>query len=186
MTGVYKRTLQKNIFYRWLTDNKATAFTEAVILLPVMVSMLMGVYDLGRGITTNQRVIAASQIIGDLIARDRSVDMATLQDMIKAGELALDPYDTAPFGYDIVSLEFDDANNPVVLWRVTHNMQPNEEAVQSTAGLSTPGDGLIVVTTVYGYEPFFSNFVVDRIDMEEVAFLHGRRSSTVTCADCPT
>lgn len=172
-------------FIRWVREEKGTALTETLVLMPVLVSLLMGVYDLGQGITTNQKVIGASQIIGDLIARNREVDMTSLEDMIRAGELAIEPYSTVPFGYDIVSIQFDDDGDPVVLWRVTENTAPNDEAVASTEGLGVPGDGIIVVTTSYRFEPFFSQFVVDRIDMREVAFLHGRRSSTVTCDDCP-
>lgn len=171
---------------RWVVEEEATAFTETVILMPVLVSLLMGCYDLGQGITTNQKVIGASQIIGDLIARNRSITASDLEDMITAGELAIDPYSREPFGYDIVSVEFDDDGNPDVLWRLTYNTDENDDAVASTEDLGAAGDGLIVVTTTYRYKPFFSHFVVDHINMKEVAFLHGRRSATITCDDCPS
>lgn len=171
---------------RWAREEDATAFTEAVILLPIMSSLLMGCFDLGRGITANQKTIGASQIIGDLIARDRSVTRDSLDDIIKAGELAIEPYSTEPFGYDIVSVRFSATGAPEVLWRVTENSDENGDAVESTRGLGTAGDGLIVVTTTYTYSPYFFNFITQDIQMKEVAFLHGRRSATVACADCPT
>lgn len=170
---------------RWAVEEDGTAFIEAAMLMPLLASMLMGVYDIGQGLSTNQRVIGASQIVGDLIARNRNLQYADLQDMIKAGELALDPYSKAPFGYDIVSVQFDADGNPVVLWRVTHNTAANDAAVDSTRGLGAAGDGLVVVTATYNYQPLFFNFFVDTINMKEVAFLHGRRSATVTCSDCP-
>lgn len=170
---------------RWLRDDSGNAMIEAGLLLPLCVTMLMGVYDIGQGLTTNQKVVGASQIMGDLIARDRSVTMTGLQDIIKAGELALQPYDTAPFGYDIVSVQFDDAGDPEILWRVTENTEENDDAVESTKGLGEEGDGLVIVTTSYRFTPFFSDVVLDDIEMKEVAFLHGRRSATVACADCP-
>lgn len=172
-------------FLRWVSEERGTAFTEAVILMPVLVTMLMACYDLGQGITTNQKVIGASQIMGDLIARDRSVDMAMIDDIVTAGELAIQPYPTTPFGYDIVSIEFDVDGSPMVLWRVTENMGENDDAVASTEGLGAPGEGVLIVTTSYDFDPFFTNFIVDKIAMREVAFLRGRRSSTITCVDCP-
>lgn len=180
------KSKMKKKFQEWCLEEKATAFTEAVILMPVLVTMLMACYDLGQGITTNQKVIGASQIMGDLIARDRTIDMAGLNDIIVAGELALQPYSTDPFGYDIVSIEFDVDGSPIVLWRVTENMAENEGAVESTEGLGPPGDGILVVTTSYNFDPFFTNFIVDNIAMQEVAFLRGRRGPTIECADCPT
>ncbi len=172
-------------FRQWAREEEATAFTESVILLPVMISLIMGCFDLGQGILMNQKTIGASQIIGDLIARERSVTFQGLQDIVRAGELALEPYPTESFGYDIVSVRFDADGDPEVLWRVTVNTEENDAAVASTEGLGTAGDGLMVVTTTYDYNPYFTNFVVDEINMREVAFLHGRRSATIACDDCP-
>jgi Flp pilus assembly protein TadG len=180
------RNVSRGVFSRWFSEEKGTAFTEAVILLPVMVTLLMGAYDIGQGITTNQKVIGSSQIMGDLIARDRSVDMSGLQDIIKAGEMSVQPYNTSFWGYDIVSIVFDEDGNPEVLWRVTDNTQQNDAAVESAKGLGTEGDGLVIVTAAYTYRPFFMNFFTSDIDMREVAFLHGRRSATVACGDCPS
>ncbi len=170
---------------RYAQEERATALIETVILFPVLIALLMAVYDLGQGINMNQKTIGAAQIIGDLVARDESVTMASLQNIIKAGELALAPADTAPFGYDIVSIEFDDDGDPTILWRVTVNTAENVAAVNSTAGLGAEGDGVIVVTAAYNYDPYFSHFAVNNIAMKEVAFLRGRKSSVVTCADCP-
>lgn len=180
------RIIQKLKAARWFKEERGTALTESVILFPVMISLLMGCYDLGNGISVNQKTIGASQIIADLTARNRSVDMTLMNDIVVAGELALEPYGTAPFGYDIVSVEFDEDGEPTVLWRITQNMDENDDAVESTQGLGVQGEGVIVVTTSYTYRPYFANFVVDEINMNEVAFLRGRRSSTVTCADCPS
>lgn len=185
MRARLKNILVRLHVLRWIEEERATAFIETVLLMPVFVALLMGVYDLGRGITTNQKVIGASQIIGDLITRERSIDMDTLEEMIVAGELAIQPYSTSPFGFDIASVQFDDDGNPEVLWRLTRNTVENDDAIDSTRTVGVAGDGIVVVTTTYEYKPYFSNFIVDKIDMKEVAFLHGRRSATVACADCP-
>ena len=182
---VYKLSKKLQIF-RYAEEERGVAYLETVILFPVLITLLMGVYDLGQGILLNQKTIGASQIIGDLVARDRSVTMTTLTDMIRAGELAYEPYSTQDFGYDIASVEFDADGEPVVLWRVTENMDPNDDAVASTEGLGAAGDGMIVVTTVYEYNPYFAHSVIGDINMEEVAFLHGRKSATITCDDCPS
>ncbi len=171
--------------FRWAKEEDATALIETVILMPVLITLLMGTYDLGQGVTVNQKTIAAAQVIGDLIARDRAVDLNMLEDIITAGEMALEPYSSAPFGYDIASVQFDEDGEPVVLWRVTENALENDAAVASTEGLGGPGDGVLVVTAVYKYDPYFSHFIVDEINMEEVAFLRGRKGPTISCDDCP-
>ncbi len=186
MKSLFYRIAIRLQIVRWAQEQQATAFMETVILFPVLISLLMGTFDLGQGINANQKTIGASQIIGDLITRDRSVTMSSLGDIIIAGELALEPFDTASFGYDIASVQFDATGNPVVLWRVTANMPANDDAIASTKGLGSEGDGVVVVTSAYNYVPYFSHFIVDEIKMKEIAFLRGRKSSTVTCADCPS
>lgn len=185
MHRFFYRIVDRIQLLRWVCEEKATAAIETVVLFPVLITLMMGCFDLGQGILMNQKTIGASQIIADLIAREKSTTMAELQDLIVAGELVFEPYSTTDFGYDIASIQFDATGQPVVLWRVTHNAPRNDDAVDSTIGLGPPGDGIVVVTTVYNYQPYFSNFVVDRIDMKEVAFLRGRKGPTVTCADCP-
>jgi len=175
----------KTLTGRWAREEDATALTETVILFPVLISLIMACYDLGQGILMNQKTIGASQIIGDLLTREKSVDMDGLEDIIIAGQLALEPYTTEPFGYDIVSVQFNADGDPEVLWRVTFNTEENNDAVASTEGLGGSGEGIVVVTAAYTYDPYFTNFIVDEINMREVAFLRGRQSSTIACDDCP-
>lgn len=183
--GFAKNILRRTKFLLWWVEEKAVALTEAAILFPVLLSLLMGVYDLGQGIVVNQKVMSASQVVGDLITRNEVVTIDLVNDIVTAGELALEPYSTATFGYDIASVQFDEDGDPVVLWRVTAGMVENDIAVDSTSGFAEEGEGLVVVTVEYEYTPFFSHFVVDQINMREVAFLRGRKSATITCTDCP-
>jgi Flp pilus assembly protein TadG len=173
------------LFERWCKEERAVAATEAALLFPVLMSLLMGVYDIGNGIVVNQKTITASQIIADLVTRNQVVDMDLVSDITIAGRMALEPFSATPMGYDIASIEFDEDDNPVVLWRITNNMDPNDAGVDSTEIIGEEGQGVVVVSVNYQYRPFFAHFVVDQINMQEVAFLRGRRSATVECTDCP-
>lgn len=168
----------------YVSNEDGVSVTEVAIFFPILISLLMGVYDIGQGIVVNQKTIAASQVIADLITRNEVVNEDLILDVVTAGELSLEPYPTATFGYDVTSVEFDEDGDPVILWRVTDNMAEDDDAVDSTTGLGDEGEGVVVVSVVYQYVPYFSNFVVGTIDMNERAFLRGRKSATVPCADC--
>lgn len=169
---------------KFLKDESGMSFMETAILFPILLSLIMAVYDLGQGVIVNQKTVMASQVIGDLITRYEVLDAATVNDIITAGELSLEPYPKTTFGYDITSIEFDEDGDPVVLWRMTENMSPDEDAINSTDGLGDQGEGVVVVSVNYKYVPYFSNFIVDEINMNERAFLRGRKSATVICDDC--
>lgn len=180
-----KYFLKKMRTSRYVQDERGLSLVEMAVLFPVLLSMMMAVYDLGQGIVVNQKTIAASQVIADLITRPETVDTATIADIVNAGELALAPYSTTAFGYDIASVIFDEDADPVVLWRVTENMDSSDSAIDSTFGLGEEGEGVVVVSVTYEYIPYFSSFIIDRFDMTERAFLRGRKSAIITCTDCP-
>lgn len=165
---------------KWAKNEEGTALVEAALLFPPMLTVLMGVFDLGNGILLAQKTITSSQIAADLVARDRTVNSAEIEEIIDAAKLAFEPFALRDFGIDIVSVTFNSTQQPVVLWRVTRDMSPNTTSVASVSGLAPSGEGMIIVTVQYSYLPLFSNFFVGRFNFEEVAFARGRRSPTVT------
>ena len=179
-----KKLLQVLKVRRYVDDESGISATETVILFPVLLTLMMAVFDLGQGIVINQKVVSASQIIGDLITRREIVTADVVEDVIRAGELALDPYATTDFGYDIASIYFEEDDEPTVLWRMSDNMGESQAAIDETIGLGNAGEGVVVVSVAYTYQPFFSNFIVNNFNMTERAFLRGRKSATVSCADC--
>ncbi len=164
---------------RWLRDESATAATEAGLLFPVLMVMIVGLYDVGNGILANQKAITASQVVADLIARGKNVTDSQIDEAIEAGRLAMQPFDTSGYGIDIASIRFDEQQDPQVLWRVTENTAANVSAVDSTAGLGAEGEGMVIVTIDYPYVPAFAGYIINTIQMKEVAFVRGRKSSTV-------
>lgn len=173
--------------FRYWAEEKAVAAVETAILFPVLISLMMAVYDLGQGVVVNQKTISASQIVGDLVARNEFVDQNLIDDIALAGQMALEPYASrnGSYGYDVVSVQFDEDDDPVVLWRVTENMVADDTVIDRADGLGTEGEGVVIVSVTYQYTPFFTDFVVDTIDMTETAFLRGRKSSVISCSDCP-
>ncbi len=169
----------------WIVKEDGIAATEAALVLPILITLLMAVYDLGNGIVINHKTVVAAQIMGDLITRNRELTETQVDDIGIAGALALQPYNTGTFGYDIISVEFIEDGDPTIDWRVTDGMDENEDLLESTRGLGDESEGVVVVMTTYSYRPFFANFIVDQIDMAEISYLKGRRSAVVRCPDCP-
>lgn len=165
---------------KWLDAEDGVAMVEAVMLFPPMLTLLLGVYDLGNGIVLSQKTITASQVTADLISRNRTMNTSDLTDIIEGGKLAFEPFPLVEFGIDIASIEFDENQDPQILWRHTENMPPNNEAVNSVAGLSDEGEGMVIVTIQYTYIPQFARFFTGNLEFSEVAFTRGRRSATVT------
>lgn len=168
----------------YLHNEEGVAAVEAALTLPVLMVLMAGVYDVGQAIVINQKTVVAAQIVGDLIARSQIVDTADLEDIVTAGALAIEPYDSTALGYDIVSVSFDDDGTATALWRVTEGMGQNQEALTKAEEVAEAGEGVIVVTTSFNYTPAFSHYFLNDINLSEVALLRGRRSAVINCSDC--
>lgn len=169
------RAMKKAIM-RFTGCERAVAAVEAGMIFPLLVTLLMGVVDTGVALVINQKMITACQTVSDILARELAVDDAMLQEAVSAGRLSLMPYDTANFGVDIAGIQFSGASaTPVVRWRESFNAPANDQILERADGLGLQNEGVLGVTTVYAYRPFFTGSVVGEIDMREVAYARGRR-----------
>jgi Flp pilus assembly protein TadG len=178
--------LQIAIFFAgWLRDRSGAVAAEFAMILPVMVALLFGVYDLGTAIVINQKAIASSQIMADLVSRSVAVTQDELDDIVFAGREAMRPYTTADFSYSVVSVEFaadPDDPEPSVCWDEGPVATTNA-MLEGTEPLAAPGEGIVVVTVQYQYEPVFATYLMDTLNMSEVAFARGRRTPVVAFQD---
>lgn len=168
-------------FKRWYCEDDAVAATEAAMIFPLLLTILLGTLDMGYGILAAQKTIRASQVTADLIARHKSVTAGDINDAISAGELSLVPFAAGVYGVDVVSVRFDNNSIPQPLWRETRNMSPNAVVLSSLRdlGLGAEGEGIVAVTAQYDYTPIFSGFIVHAMRFQEVSYVRGRLSSTI-------
>ena len=165
-----------NIFVR---DTRGLAMTEAALILPMMFVLLFGLFDLGQAMIIDQKVTAAAHVASDLITRKSLVSQTELDNAVGGAQLVIDPYDRNLLGIDIVGIQFDDEDSPVILWRHTHNMTANPDLPADADGLGVEGEGVVAVTVKYDYTPRFVGKIFDVFEMRETAFLRGRRTSVV-------
>lgn len=162
-------------------DKKGMAAVEVAMLLPVMLVLILGIVDLGNAIVLNKKTMTAASISADLLTRSSSVDDVEMADAWLASQMALDPYNRGLFGLDVVSIQFQGSTaTPVIRWRETYNMPSNPNVLILAQGLGNEGDGVMIVTARYAYNPVFTHVLSDEIILQEVAVTRGRRHSFVS------
>lgn len=162
----------------WKNDD-GLATIESAILLPMMLVVLMGMFDIGQAIIINQKITAAAHMASDLVTRKTSVDIVDLNDAYGLTQLVIDPYNRDGLGVDIAGIKFNEDDNPEVKWRYTRNMSADSNIPGDADGLGINGEGLVAVTATFTYKPFFTKVLVSDITMTERAFLRGRKNSFV-------
>ena len=169
------------LFTKWLKDENANAAIEAGLLFPVMVSMLLGMVDIGVGLLISQKVINSSHMISDLLARQDDINNNEFNDSVVAGQLILGPFSVASMGYDVAGVQYIGINKtPTVQWRDTFNMSANTDIMLGAADLGAQNEGVLAVTVRYVYTPIFSGIVSGDIIIQEESYARGRRGLFVT------
>lgn len=166
-------------FRRWWKEECALAGVEAAMIFPIMLTLILGVYDIGNAILANQKTIRASQVVADLVARKNIVSASDVSEAVMAGGLAFEPLDSTSYGVDIVSISFDDMSDINIEWRETVNMDEISDVESRVSSLAAPGEGVVMVAVRYEFTPLFASFVSSSFTMEEVAFSRGRSSPVV-------
>jgi len=170
-----KRRTLKDLFKR----EDGLAAVEAALVFPLLLTLLMGTFDLGNAVLANTKTIRAAMVVADLITRDRNVTTADINEAIEAGKLAFQPINDTSYGVDIVSIRFDDDAESSVEWRETRNMTAEVGVLDDVDALSAENSGVVVVYVRYLYRPFFGEFITGDISMKEVAYARGRKSAVV-------
>jgi Flp pilus assembly protein TadG len=165
---------------QWIDDRDGVAAVEAALIFPILLTLMLGTFDIGNGILANQKTIRASQIVADLITRQRTVSEADIDEAVDGGRLAFETISSDTYGVDIVSIRFDEDGDPEIAWRETRGMSPKADVLEAVESLSEPNGGVVVVSVEYLFEPVFAGFVVDAIPMQEIAFARGRKSAVVS------
>lgn len=166
----------------WRQNCDGVVATEFALILPLLVAMLFGVYDLGMAIVINQKAITASQSMADLVARSTSVSEDDLENIASAGREAMRPFVEGDLSYNIISIGFtSDLNDPEpwLCWDAG-TIETTEEMIERTAPLAVADEGVVVVTVEYDYVPVFAKYLMDTLHMSEAAYARGRLSPIVS------
>lgn len=166
-------------FAKWWNEEEGVAAVEAAMIFPIMLVLLIGVFDGGNAILAGQKTMRASQVVADLIARNSVVTDQDIDEAILAGRLAFAPLEDQSYGVDIASIRFDDDANSQVVWRETRNMSNLPDVLSDVSALQEENEGVVVVTVDYEYNPLFVGFVFNIINIRETAFSRGRSSPVV-------
>ena len=179
------------IFNRYRKNEDGVAVIEAAMILPVAVLMFIGIFEAGQMLLLNQKVYAASHMVGDLLARKAQLTNDDLEEAYAAGQMIIEPFDNTSLRLDIVGVQYDDAGDPQKVWQKSYNTPGNPNLYQKAIDLGSPGEGAIVVGAAYTYNPVFANLdvfsdsgpIFKIMNMEEISVLRGRINSCLGLDD---
>jgi Flp pilus assembly protein TadG len=164
-----------------IRDRSGAAAIEFAILAPVAFLMFCGTYEITHGLVAYMKLTAAVNTVGDLIAQQKAVASATIDDFYTAEQLVMAPLNTGSLGLSIASVTFDPTTGKASqAWQETRGTGVlMTDDVTASAGLGNAGDSVIVTQATYTYTSLLKYVLPQGIPMTERIFTRPRLISTI-------
>jgi Flp pilus assembly protein TadG len=159
------------------------AAIEFALISPVMITLYFGMTELTDAFTANTKVTSVASTAGDLLAQEKSVCDAEMNDVFTALTSLMYPYPLNQMQIVISSL-VDAGNNTVkVAWSDAKNTSPRgvNSIVAVPAGLVPSGGGgsVVLAEVVYNYSSPAGHLIYGTIPLTDKFWLHPRRAPQI-------
>ena len=170
------------------------AAIEFVLILPMLITLYLGMVDLTGAITTTRQLSFSTRAVGDLVTQYvTTITVAQINDSMRAADLVMQSRPASAAEPRVEVTAYRMVNNSVtVLWTRTNSRGTPCQAT-STAGLvplMASGNDLVVVVscTVYSAQisRFLGAYILGRpsFTFREQIALRPRQSAVLTCTNC--
>jgi Flp pilus assembly protein TadG len=193
MTDRRKSWLSMRSLRRFAKDERGVTAIEFAFVLPVILILLIGCFEVPRFVLVYQRIARTSASVADLVAQaDEPITPAQLQDIFTAGKVIMDPYDIKADGRIIVS----SINNPAgtgvkMTWQLNNGSSVTVSSKVATAEGSPPtnlpaaltplsNEEVLVAEVFYNYKPVFPNYIYKGSQLYVVSYTRPRNKNLMT------
>jgi Flp pilus assembly protein TadG len=171
-------------------NRRGAALVEFALILPVMVFLFFGTFEVTELVRTYMKLGNATQVYANLIAADvsGSINLATLSDDCSGAKLVLTPFAPGSYSAAVASV----TNNGGTAMQDWHDTTQCGSGISSISGTSlapsnlTPNndDSIIVVQGKYSYNWGVSFLLPAAQTLTRTAFARPRGNTTITCSAC--
>jgi len=118
MLGTLNAVLPRNVIARFRRDRQGVAAVELAIMLPLMLVLVLGTWEIGRALLLQMRIGASAAQLGGLVTREATLTRATLQDLFAAAPVLTGGTDLGAHGVMVVTaVTGDDQGRGRVAWQ---------------------------------------------------------------------
>jgi Flp pilus assembly protein TadG len=165
-------------------DRRGVTVVEFSLVAPILVSMLIGGFEISRYVLLQQKLNGVSASMADLVSQAETLSAAELNSLFTSVDYLIKPFSMGADGVVIVSsIGAVDGNPPTVFWqrkgggtlvRDSEFGNEGDTATLPTGFIIRSGESLIVVEVYYDYTPLLGEQFVSSKELYHRAFLRPR------------
>ena len=165
-------------------DRAGVAAIEFALVMPILVSLFLGTFELTNLLLANSKLTEAAQTAADLVAQQKSVVKADITNFGNAARQIMAPFPTTPLGLAYASVTFDAAGKPGLAWHDEDNAPAIVNPTSLVTGLGGAGDSVVIVQVRYAYTSPISFVLQSSYSLADTAFRRPRLVPAVACNAC--
>ena len=160
------------LFCRFRKDKSGLAMLEFALLLPMLLVLTLGSFEVGRYALLTQKIDRISATIADLVARAEALSATEVDNLLDATDYLAQPFEFSTSGMVIVSsIVGRDGQEPIIIGQRSRGTITGQSSkIGSDGGEATlpaaftdadgqtleEGEGVIVTEVFYNYVPYFA------------------------------
>jgi len=152
------------------------------MLLPLMVTMYLGVVEVSRGVAIDRKVTLTTRTMADLASRVTSINNADMSSLLNASSAVVAPYQAAPLKIVLSAVTIDANSVAKIAWSDTLNGSARTVGATVTlpSVLVVPNTTLIWSEVTYNYNPTFGYVLTGNLNLSDQIYMRPRLSDTIT------
>ena len=169
-------------FVNFVRDRRGISAVEFAMILPLMVTMYLGVVEVSRGVAIDRKVTLTTRTMGDLASRVTSINNTDMSSLLNAAAAVVSPYDVNQVKVVLSAVNIDATGVAKVAWSDT--LHGSARSVGSTVtvptALNVPNTQLIWSEVAYNYAPTFGYVLTGNMTLADQLYMRPRLSDTIT------
>lgn len=172
-------------------DDSAVSAVEFAMLLPLILLLLLGGFDMARAIDVKTKTSLLSRTISDFVSQGDSVTTSQLATIVQAARSVMYPY---PFDASVLTVTVESIREStktpgkyVIDWSYTPSGKPAASSKDVDTPYVPPVPTVVRTTVDYTYNLKFVGFLGERLgrnsfDMQSTTYMAPRWGAPVTAS----
>jgi Flp pilus assembly protein TadG len=163
-------------------DERGVSVVEFAMLLPLMVTLYLGVVEVSQGVSIHRKVTLTARTVADLASQVSSINNTDMTNLLNASAAVIAPFPAGPLKVTVTAVAIDANGVAKVAWSDTLN--GTKHAVNSSVSLPTalkvPNTQLIWSEVSYTYVPTIGHVITGSLNLNDRIYMRPRLSDAVT------
>lgn len=185
MTHAISQMLPKRrfLFRRFRSDRSGIAAIEFALLLPLMLVMYFGAFEVGSVFSVSRKVGHLTSALADLVTQSKTISNSEMDNILDAAASIMVPYPDDNLTIQVTGVSIDANSKAKVTWSDALNTDPltvGSFITDLPDGVKIANSFLVTAEIHYDYTPAVGYVLTGSFDLTDQFYLKPRLSSTIT------